>query len=41
MVAKVTISLPEVLLARLDAEAESLGRSRSFVVSTGVTNERG
>jgi metal-responsive CopG/Arc/MetJ family transcriptional regulator len=36
MVAKVTISLPEELLAKLDAEADALGRSRSFVAQEAM-----
>lgn len=32
MTARVTISLPDDLLGRLDAEAAELGESRSFVV---------
>jgi predicted transcriptional regulator len=36
MVAKVTISLPEELLARLDAEAASAGASRSWVAQEAM-----
>jgi predicted transcriptional regulator len=38
MVAKVTISLPEALLAKLDAEAESAGCSRSFVAQEAMAS---
>jgi predicted transcriptional regulator len=41
MVAKVTISLPEELLARLDAEAESMGASRSFVAQEAMASYLG
>jgi predicted transcriptional regulator len=36
MVAKVTISLPEELLAKLDAEAASAGASRSWVAQEAM-----
>jgi predicted transcriptional regulator len=38
MVAKVTISLPEALLARLDAEAAEAGTSRSFVAQEAMAS---
>lgn len=38
MVAKVTISLSEDLLARLDAEAETLGVSRSLIVQEATAS---
>ena len=41
MVAKVTISLPEELLSKLDAEADSLGRSRSFVAQEAMASYLG
>ncbi len=41
MVAKVTVSLPEDLLARLDAEAESLGISRSLIVQEATASYLG
>lgn len=41
MTAKVTISLPDELLARLDAEAESLGASRSFVAQEAMASYLG
>ncbi len=41
MVAKVTISLPEELLEKLDAEASSLGRSRSFVAQEAMVGYLG
>lgn len=36
MTAKITISVPDELLRRLDAEAESLGTSRSQLVQESV-----
>lgn len=41
MVAKVTISLPEELLEKLDAEADALGRSRSFVAQEAMASYLG
>jgi metal-responsive CopG/Arc/MetJ family transcriptional regulator len=41
MVAKVTVSLPEELLARLDAEAEALGVSRSLLVQEATASYLG
>jgi predicted transcriptional regulator len=41
MVAKVTISLPEELLEKLDAEADALGRSRSFVAREAMATYLG
>ena len=41
MVAKVTVSLSEELLARLDAEAEALGTSRSFLVQEATASYLG
>jgi predicted transcriptional regulator len=41
MVAKVTISLPEGLLEKLDAEADALGRSRSFVAQEAMATYLG
>lgn len=41
MVAKVTISLSEELLAKLDAEAASQGASRSFVAQEAVASYLG
>jgi len=41
MVAKVTVSLSEELLAKLDAEAASLGRSRSFLVQEATASYLG
>ena len=41
MVAKVTISLPEELLARLDAEAASAGASRSWVAQEAMASYLG
>ena len=41
MVAKVTISLPEELLARLDAEAASAGASRSWVAQEAMARYLG
>jgi predicted transcriptional regulator len=41
MVAKVTISLPEALLARLDAEAASMGASRSLVAQEAMASYLG
>lgn len=41
MVAKVTVSLPEDLLARLDAEADSLGVSRSLLVQEATASYLG
>ncbi len=41
MVAKVTVSLPEDLLARLDAEAEQLGVSRSLLVQEATASYLG
>jgi predicted transcriptional regulator len=41
MVAKVTISLPEALLARLDAEAASAGASRSWVAQEAMASYLG
>jgi predicted transcriptional regulator len=38
MVAKVTISLPVELLEKLDAEADALGRSRSFVAQEAMAS---
>jgi metal-responsive CopG/Arc/MetJ family transcriptional regulator len=38
MVAKVTISLPEELLEKLDAEADALGRSRSSVAQEAMAS---
>ena len=41
MVARVTISLPEELLAKLDAEAEALGCARSVVAQEAMANYLG
>lgn len=41
MVAKVTVSMPEELLAKLDAEAASLGRSRSLLVQEATATYLG
>jgi predicted transcriptional regulator len=41
MVAKVTISLPEELLAKLDAEAASVGASRSWVAQEAMASYLG
>ncbi|HEY5468365.1 MAG TPA: ribbon-helix-helix domain-containing protein [Coriobacteriia bacterium] len=41
MVARVTISLPEELLAKLDAEAASAGSSRSWVAQEAMANYLG
>jgi len=41
MVARVTISLPEELLARLDAEAVSAGASRSWVAQEAMARYLG
>jgi metal-responsive CopG/Arc/MetJ family transcriptional regulator len=41
MAARVTISLPEELLEKLDAEAGSLGTSRSFLVQEATANYLG
>ncbi len=41
MVARVTISLPDELLARLDAEADELGRPRSELVQESLASYLG
>jgi metal-responsive CopG/Arc/MetJ family transcriptional regulator len=41
MVAKVTVSLPDELLARLDAEADALGVSRSLLVQEATASYLG
>lgn len=41
MVARVTISLPEELLARLDAEAAVAGTSRSWLAQEAMTSYLG
>jgi len=41
MVARVTISLPEELLARVDAEAASAGTSRSWLAQEAMANYLG
>jgi len=41
MVSKITISLPEELLARLDAEATAQGRARSFVAQEAMASYLG
>lgn len=41
MTARVTISLPDNLLERLDAEAEELGESRSYLVQEATARYLG